>query len=150
MEVAVFVPLAGVAEAFATLVIPGGTVAVAMLPSLPVTSDTTTIVVDVLSAVSLDDKGRVGKSVVDKMVEVFAGINVSEETIVVEVLDGHILVVLKLKFPVPPSHMVRLVRDAIAASYAITGFVRARDGLPANVEVGAGVLSFLITAAVPI
>ena len=114
-EVTVFVSVAEVAEELAVLVLPKVMVSVAVPPPLIVTSDTTTTAVDVLSKVSLDTEGRVGRFVVDKMVEVFAGVNVLEGRNDVTEVDEQRLVVLKPKFPIAKSQILRLGRDAADA-----------------------------------
>jgi hypothetical protein len=132
-----------VAEVFAVLAVPEDTVSVATPPSLLVTSDTTTTVVDVLPAVSRGGEGKVGRFVVDKMVEMFAGVDVFEETIDAAVVDEQILVVLKPKFPVANSHMIKLVEGAAAALYAISG-------LPINVAPDTRVVFLINGEIVPI
>jgi hypothetical protein len=81
---------------------------------------------------------------------VFAGVDVLEGIITVAVLDGQTFVVLKPKFPVAFSHMVRPVRTARAALYAISGSETLRSGLLANFEFGAKVLPFGGDDVVPI
>jgi hypothetical protein len=68
-------------EAFVLLIDAAGAVA------LFVTSDTTTTVVDVLCAVSLDSEGRVRKVVLESMVEIFVVVIVLNGTMNVVVVE---------------------------------------------------------------
>ena len=116
--------------------------------ALFVASDTTTTVVDVLCAVSLDSEGKVGKFVVDNMVEVFASVNVFEGTMDVGAVDEQMLAELKPKCPLRKLQMVRFVEGATTASSAMSGSVRLRNGLRGNAAPGARVVA-LINAGGP-
>jgi hypothetical protein len=115
VEVVALVPCTKVAEAVGVLV----------------TSDTTTTVVDVLSTVLLESE-RVGRFVVDMMVEMFASVDVVEETVGVSPESKQLYVELKSMFPTAKWQMVVLVWDA-------AGVLSAISGLPVFVAPGARV-----------
>lgn len=87
---------------------------------------------------------------VDKTVDALTSVDKLENAIPVAVPVEQIFVVLKLKFPLGFSHTVRLIRAALPPLYTTSGSVRLRSNLPANVELGAGILQSPKHAAVSI
>ena len=87
-----------------------------------VTSDTTTMVVEVLSTMSLESEA-VGRFVVGMMVEVFASVDVVEGTMDVGPESEQPYVELKPMFPTAKLQMVVLVGDVAGVLSAISGLL---------------------------
>ena len=85
-----------------------------------VASDTTTTVVDVPSAVSLESEG-VGRFVVGMTVGVFASVDVVERTMDVGPESEQLFVELKPMFPTAKLQVVMLVGDAAGVLSAMSG-----------------------------
>lgn len=135
--------VAEVVNGLAVLVLPDVMVSVATPPLLPVTSDTTTTVVDVPASMLVDCEGGVGRFTADEIVEEFAGVGIFKGAVV----DEQTFVVLILKFPLANS---QTVRDARAALYAISASVRPRKGLSVSIGLGVRVVLFIKGAVVSI
>ena len=108
-------------------------VAVEIFPSLSVESETTMTFVDVIAVLSLGCESRVVEGgVVGMVLELFAIVIVLERTVAVAVamVDGQ-AVILKPRFPVVFSHMVRFVRRERADSSGFKSDPRANSRLDA-------------------